>query len=179
MRSSTPSYSLCEWKSCDRPLFAKGLCNAHYLRKMNGSNMDAPMAPFTPRFCDIEGCEELHQAHGYCARHNYKYKKYGDPLAGGRYAPAGSGHVTKNGYHTSQQGDVRRLTHRVVMEEILGRPLLPGETVHHKNGIRSDNRPENLELRAHNHGPGQTIPDLLAWAHEIIERYGEWQDVAA
>lgn len=56
------------------------------------------------------------------------------------------------------------------MERILRRPLLPGETVHHKNGIRSDNRPENLELWAHQ-PYGQRVGDLLAWARVVLERY--------
>ncbi|TMK84771.1 MAG: HNH endonuclease, partial [Actinobacteria bacterium] len=36
--------------------------------------------------------------------------------------------------------------HILVMEQLLGRYLSPDETVHHRNGVRNDNRPENLEL---------------------------------
>lgn len=63
------------------------------------------------------------------------------------------------------------LEHIYVMEQMLGRALTGDETVHHKNGVRHDNRPENLELWASNHPSGQRVDDLIAYAEEILRKY--------
>lgn len=69
--------------------------------------------------------------------------------------------VDKSGYvylyapdhpNKTQHGYVRE--HRLVMERIVGRYLEPHETVHHINGKRDDNRPENLELWSKAHPAG-------------------------
>ena len=51
--------------------------------------------------------------------------------------------------------------HRVVMTRHLGRDLVRGETVHHRNGQRDDNRIENLELWFSPQPYGQRVDDLI------------------
>lgn len=59
---------------------------------------------------------------------------------------SGGRHLGTNGYWRVLVGGVYRLEHRVIMERIVGRPLLRSEVVHHRNSVCTDNRPENLEL---------------------------------
>jgi hypothetical protein len=63
--------------------------------------------------------------------------------------------------------------HVLVAEQLLGRYLLPGESIHHRNGIRDDNRPENLELWTKPQPSGIRVSDAIAWARELLERYSE------
>lgn len=108
-------------------------------------------------------CRECHLKHYSPPGVGCRVKKCN--VDGYVYVPAPPGHpsATKSG---------RIAEHRLVMEKVLGRPLLPGETPHHRNGLRSDNRPENLELWDRSQPAGQRVVDRLLWAIGYCQRYG-------
>lgn len=63
------------------------------------------------------------------------------------------------------------LEHILIMSGHLGRGLVKGETVHHRNGDRADNRLENLELWSSSQPAGQRVEDKIRWAREILALY--------
>lgn len=145
--------------------------------------MDAPFRGEVDS-CEAPGCdrERTKSSRIYCSLH-YQRARNGVPFdkverirrpvgAWGAWYDDGYGYRIRSRVTDEGVREVQR-QHRVVMEGILGRRLLPGEEVHHKNGVRSDNRPENLELWVVSQPKGQRPEDLVAWARVILERYGD------
>lgn len=163
--------SVCSEHDCEGKHYARGLCATCY-------NRERLRGHFTEEICKVESCERGCYAKNLCCKHYYRQLRYGSTSdAVLTRAPNGSGFKNNSGYIIiridSLYGRKQILEHRHIMSQSLGRELFPDETIHHLNGIRDDNRIENLELMSSSHFSGQRVKDKLAHARKMIERYGE------
>lgn len=133
----------------DRDRYAAKL-EAQQRRRVKGS-------PYGAVPCDV--CGEPTYARNLCSLHYGRKQKTGD--------------VGPVGYSVKYQDGVRKSVaeHRFVIEQTVGRPLLSHENVHHINGVRDDNRLENLELWSSSQPSGQRVADKVAWAKELLALY--------
>src|SRR5947208_1901110 len=95
--------------------------------------------------CEVCGRPRKRGAKRFCSSQCYgKWLEGRDGKESNRWRDARW--LTPNGYVYMTVRGQNKLEHRVIVERILGRPLRPGEVVHHRNGIKSDNHPDNLVL---------------------------------
>ncbi len=162
---------------CERPLYAQAYCNPHYQRRRRGGRLDAPLQAPRDGECAVDGCDRFIRSRRLCEKHYRRLRLYGDPL-GRKPREKATVVAASDGYlreyapdHPNAQHDGYVLQHRLVMSRHLGRPLLPDESVHHRNGDRTDNHLGNLTLMASLHPAGQEVSDLVDHAITVLRRY--------
>lgn len=172
----------CPVAGCDGRRRSPGVpCSMHEARVKRHGDTGTVLRPqsMDGASCAVEGCDEHAVAKMLCATHYWRVRTHGSVELPQRESRA-RWRIDDQGYrvrywpdHPCANRGGRVKEHAVVMAAMLGRPLRPEETVHHRNGVRHDNRPENLELWASRHPKGQRVEDLVAFAREILDTYGE------
>lgn len=156
---------ICAVDYCEKPSRSKGLCTSHYNRQYYTGVLETTHGPAIPR-CGVDDCNRaVKLSYLHCPWHQKCLERSGDPLR--QVSPP-----SVDGYiRVKVRGRGWVMQHRLVMEDHLGRQLLKNENVHHLNGIRDDNRLENLELWTTSQPSGQRVEDKVAWAMELLSLY--------
>lgn len=166
--------STCTVDGCAKQVANHGLCSMHRHRKERHGDPNLVLASNgLPRgqykMCRVPGCAlKSASVLGYCKRHLDRVQKTGEPGPVERLTRRPGEGTIDRGYRYITVDGEQWPEHRVVMERMLGRRLSPHESVHHKNGVRSDNAPSNLELWSKSQPWGQRVEDKVAWCVEML-----------
>ena len=179
----TTTGSECSLNGCTRTgKMVRQMCVVHYARWKRGdrgSRLNRPVKrPRVPKgeTCSLPGCHRPQRSLTLCSLHYARSKSdSGIPMNAPPVREVGvrDWRTTSEGYIARWDNATRNyeFEHRYVMERHLGRELVKGENVHHLNGVRNDNRIENLELWSTSQPSGQRVEDKTAWAVEWLRRY--------
>ncbi len=168
----------CRVNECVEDPVSLGYCGSHYRRfKLYGDPLaSAPRK--TGGDCRTDGCVGVVVADGLCRNCYGRRLKRGSVEYSDKYLKRFKNVLDDKGYvlapvpsHMNAKTIKRVREHRLVMASYLGRDLRENENVHHKNGIKSDNRLENLELWVSSQPSGQRPTDLMAWARSLLKLY--------
>lgn len=149
--------------------FCSNKCSREWLK-----NPKNPEAKYTERICKhcgqnfrVANCRLRGGKHTgqFCSRQclqDFRHKSgtfFGKkPYSGSKVFQTSDGYLN---IYDKETGRTRK-QHRLIMEDVLGRKLEDWESIHHKNGVRDDNRPANLEVVVGKHFSGVLLKDFYS-----------------
>ena len=124
------------------------------------------------KVCLVPNCTIRHIGRVHCVSQAERIMQTKGEYHAPHSLPNGTWRETVDGYIIRKVDGKWMFEHRYVMEQHLGRPLIDGESVHHKNGVKTNNQIGNLELWSKSQPSGQRISDKLDYAIDLITRFG-------